>query len=152
MSKYTQEDLDKALDQLMAGPIGQKKEWQWEQSARQKGVKPKGCHSEEARKKATKSNTGQKRPNTSSKMMGVPKSEQAKKNMRKPKGGKNAKGTRKKHLFVSIDKFTSDGEYIKTYPSIIDAVNSNDVTRANLTGALGGRQKTAGGYIWKYVK
>jgi len=32
MSKYTQEDLDKTLDQLMSGPIGQRKEWQWDKS------------------------------------------------------------------------------------------------------------------------
>jgi len=33
MSKYTQEDLDKALDELMAGPIGQKKQAYWNKIA-----------------------------------------------------------------------------------------------------------------------
>lgn len=34
MSKYTQEDLDRILDKLHEGPIGHKKEWQWDSATR----------------------------------------------------------------------------------------------------------------------
>jgi len=146
-----QNNLQNLLDSLDEGPLG-RPQWQIDQSVRQLGVKMPHLHTKKVRKQASKSSTGQKRPNTSLAMLGVPKSEQAKQNMRKPKSGGSAKGTRKPHKFVPVDKFSLDGNYIETYPSIIDAVNNNNVSRPNITGALAGRQNTAGGFIWKYSK
>jgi hypothetical protein len=37
MSKFTQEDLDKVLEDLHQGPIGQKREFQWDQAIRMQG-------------------------------------------------------------------------------------------------------------------
>lgn len=52
----------------------------------------------------------------------------------------------------AVDMFTKDGEYIKTFPSFMEANRETGVSRANIQGCCVGRYgcKTAGGFKWKY--
>ena len=47
-----------------------------------------------------------------------------------------------------ILQYTLDGELLKRWPGIKDAMQSLNVWSINM--CLKGRQKTAGGYLWKY--
>ena len=51
-----------------------------------------------------------------------------------------------------IGAFDLDGNLILQYDSIIEAFTSlNKPSRVNIDNALQGKQKTAYGYIWKYL-
>lgn len=52
----------------------------------------------------------------------------------------------------SVDQFTIDGVFVKTFESCGSAAKSIKVTRMCITDCLKGRQKTSGGFIWKYSK
>ena len=49
-----------------------------------------------------------------------------------------------------INQFDLNNNYIKTWNSISEAANELQLTRANLSSACHNRQKTCGGYIWKF--
>jgi hypothetical protein len=52
-------------------------------------------------------------------------------------------------IIVSYDL---DGNIIKEYPSIGEACRKSGILRRLITLCVNGRQKTAGGFIWKYKK
>lgn len=65
-------------------------------------------------------------------------------------------GTRNKRLSLSKNKaiaqYDVDGKFIEIYPSIANAAVQSNIHRENISNCLNGRQKTAGGYVWKYAK
>ena len=50
----------------------------------------------------------------------------------------------------AIDQFALNGIYIKTYRSIHEAAQINNISRSNIQDALRNRRNSAGGFIWKY--
>ena len=55
--------------------------------------------------------------------------------------------------FVSIDQYDLDGNFIKTYSSIIDAtyeLNINENCYTNISACCNGKKVTAYGYVWRY--
>lgn len=51
-----------------------------------------------------------------------------------------------------VNQYTVNGEFINTYSTIKDAAKSISMTHGNISSALCGRAKTAGGFIWKYAE
>lgn len=41
---------------------------------------------------------------------------------------------------------------IKIYESISKAAEENDINRVSINGCVNGKQKTAGGFIWKKIQ
>ena len=56
------------------------------------------------------------------------------------------KGTNNK----SVSQYSMDGAFIITYPSIKEASIAVNRCASSITGALIGRQKTSGGFMWSY--
>ena len=52
----------------------------------------------------------------------------------------------------SVDKYSLDGKYIETYESIKLAGEKNNIYSQNIIRVCKNKQKTAGGYIWKYTE
>ena len=50
----------------------------------------------------------------------------------------------------SVDQFTIDGVYIKTFNSIAKASRQTKICRSFISNACRGKLKTSGGYTWKY--
>lgn len=50
----------------------------------------------------------------------------------------------------SVIAYHKDGSYFKTYDSIGEAENELGIGKSCISQCLRGKQKTAGGYIWKY--
>jgi hypothetical protein len=48
-----------------------------------------------------------------------------------------------------VSQYDKNGKYICTFPSIIEASIATQINRSCISACLAGRQKTAGGYIWK---
>ena len=48
-----------------------------------------------------------------------------------------------------IGQYNLEGELIKEYTSIVEAMRETNVT--SIKEVLYGNQKTAGGFIWKYL-
>lgn len=48
-------------------------------------------------------------------------------------------------------QFTKDGQFIAEYPSIAEASRQTGISQSHICSCCGGKQKTAGGFIWKYV-
>jgi len=51
-----------------------------------------------------------------------------------------------------VDKFNINGNYIESYQSIKEAGEKNKIFPQNINKCCKGKQKTAGGFIWKYKK
>lgn len=51
----------------------------------------------------------------------------------------------------AVMQFTLKGEYINTYPSLAQAGEKTNTNVPSLCECLKGHNKTAGGYLWKYV-
>lgn len=49
-----------------------------------------------------------------------------------------------------VEQYTKDGQFVKEYPSAIEAERQTGISSANICTCCKGRLKTAGGYIWKY--
>ena len=47
-------------------------------------------------------------------------------------------------------QYTPDGIFVKEYPSISEAGRTSTVKNKNIQNVLSGKNKTAGGFIWKY--
>ena len=65
----------------------------------------------------------------------------------------NVKEERERH-YKSISKPVSqyfEGEFIKTYTSAREAERQTGVNHGNISACCNGKQKTAGGYTWKYL-
>lgn len=56
----------------------------------------------------------------------------------------------KKTSAKCVIQYTLDGNFIKEYKSITDAQLATGVTGGNISGCCLHKQKTAGGFIWKY--
>lgn len=54
----------------------------------------------------------------------------------------------RKTLSKPIIQYTKDGNFIKEYPSINDAIRETGI--CSIMDNLRNRQRTAGGYVWKY--
>lgn len=52
----------------------------------------------------------------------------------------------------SISKYDLTGNYISTYKSLTEAANLNNLFKGHISNVALGKQKTAGGFIWKYEK
>ena len=56
-----------------------------------------------------------------------------------------------KALGKPIAQYTLNGEFIKEYRSTSEAGRTSSVKKSNIQHALSGSNKTAGGFIWKFV-
>ena len=52
----------------------------------------------------------------------------------------------------SVSAYDKDGKFVKSYDSITEAENELEIGKSCISQCLRGKQKTAGGYIWKYNK
>lgn len=52
---------------------------------------------------------------------------------------------------VSVKQLTLDNELIQVWPSLGDIQRSLGISRNSVSNCLTGRNKTAGGYVWKYL-
>ena len=50
-----------------------------------------------------------------------------------------------------IIQYTQTGTFIQLYDSIIDAATINNIDQSSITKCCKGKQKTAGGFIWRYA-
>lgn len=64
-------------------------------------------------------------------------------------GSRNAKSGMASSKAVA--KYDINGTIIKTYKSIREASKDSNTSCQNICSVLKGRQKTSGGYIWKYA-
>lgn len=101
---------------------------------------------------------GQKPPNT-----GIPRSEDAKRRMRKPHGGNSGHMKGKKmspNARIALDKVLAsrqrpiqqfkNEEFIAEYSSLAEASKKNNFTKTSIWACLKGINKTHYGYAWKY--
>ena len=47
-------------------------------------------------------------------------------------------------------QFDASGNFIAEYPSVLEAVEACGIWKGGISTVLKGKQKTAGGYVWKY--
>jgi hypothetical protein len=52
--------------------------------------------------------------------------------------------------FKKVNMYTKNGEYIKTYKSIIEASRETGANATHISLCTKGKQKTCGGYKWQY--
>ena len=58
----------------------------------------------------------------------------------------------KSNLARAVCKYALGGDFICEYPAITTAAEVNGIASPyNITGSINGRQKTCGGYIWRYA-
>jgi hypothetical protein len=89
---------------------------------------------------------------------GRPRTEEEKLKMKKPHIGSGPKGPRPDNVKQQISQKNSkpisqydlDGNFIKEWPSRVEA--KKWLGGGDIAGCLKGKQKTAGGYFWKYKK
>lgn len=60
----------------------------------------------------------------------------------------NIKG--RKECSLQVNQYDLDGNYIKTYNSIVEASKAVNVYKSNISACCKGKLKTSAGYIWKY--
>ena len=53
------------------------------------------------------------------------------------------------HLLIPVRQITLGGEFIRDFPSIIDAGDSLGIHPSNISKVVNGDRKTAGGFIWE---
>ena len=96
-------------------------------------------YSDETKRKQSESHKGKIPWNK-----GIPMTEEARKKSSESKKGQITWN----HMPVS--KYDLNGNFIKTYPSIAEAIKQNSKSTA-LVAVCKGLRKTAGGFIWKYA-
>ena len=52
----------------------------------------------------------------------------------------------------AVEQYNKQGELLYTYKCIEEASNSTGISMAAIYKCACGKNKTSGGYIWKYVK
>jgi group I intron endonuclease len=97
--------------------------------------------SEERNKKIGEGNKGKKKPQTGIKLKGIPKTEQHKQNISNSSRGK----TRNNKPILQYDL---EGNFIKEWISRTEA--KKWLGPGDIAGCLSGKQKQAGGYVWKF--
>ena len=50
-----------------------------------------------------------------------------------------------------VSQFTLEGEFIKTYPSAREVEKQIGISYKYISACCRGKQKTAGGYVWKFA-
>lgn len=89
-------------------------------------------HSEESRQRISATRVGEKNPN-----FGKPHSEDHRMKISEA------------HL-KQVEQWSADGEtYIRTFDSITLAANAIEKSASGISQCLGGKQKTAGGFVWR---
>lgn len=58
--------------------------------------------------------------------------------------------TKNSSVVKSVEQYTLDGQFVAEYYSAAEAERQTGIKSCNITLACQGKQKTAGGYIWKY--
>lgn len=61
----------------------------------------------------------------------------------------NTYGDKIQKMFKQIVQLDEEGKIIKYFSSTIQASKETNITRCTITNCLNGKQKTAGGFIWK---
>lgn len=59
------------------------------------------------------------------------------------------KGSRLKAHFKEVHQYDLEGNYLKSFPSVIDAIKEYS---SDIYNAVSGKHKTAGGFQWRYIK
>lgn len=66
----------------------------------------------------------------------------------------NSYGTRLKRVKSKVAKpilqFDLEGNFLKQYPSLMDASRETNLNQSTMSHCANGKYKTCGGYIWKY--
>jgi hypothetical protein len=128
--------LQNLLDSLDEGPLGVRKDWQWERAeiARNSNASRSYDNQKEWTKKML----------ASKKAKGVltPKHLWDKKVMKK----------RSESRKVPIAAYHKDGTLFKVFKSTIDACDELGIGRSTLYDTINGRQQTCRGYIWKKLE
>ena len=62
----------------------------------------------------------------------------------------NRYGSKTKNTRKQINQSALDGNFIKTWDSLLSAAKYYNCSRSNLTEVCKGRQRTCKGFIWKY--
>lgn len=52
--------------------------------------------------------------------------------------------------YKSVNQYDTDMNLIKTWNSITEAENKTNINRSNIIAVCNNKQKTAGGFIWRY--
>lgn len=56
----------------------------------------------------------------------------------------------RKDVSKKVDRYTVDGEYLDTYPSLAEAARTFGLFYSNIAKVCRGENKTSGGYKWKF--
>lgn len=51
----------------------------------------------------------------------------------------------------SVNKLDLNGNFLSTYPSVIEAARDCGINQGNISNVLNGRSRTSGGYKWEYA-
>ena len=81
----------------------------------------------------------------------VPKSEATKKAMSEAHKGVPLSEEHRAKLSKKILQFTKSGEFIKEWPSMIEASRQLKINCGSIWSCCQGKLKSAGGYVWKYA-
>ena len=82
---------------------------------------------------------------------GVPKSEDHKKAISDGLKGHSVSEECRAKLSKKILQFTKSGEFIKEWPSMIEASKQLKINHGHICSCCNGIRKSAGGYVWKYA-
>ena len=82
---------------------------------------------------------------------GVPLSEATKKAVSKAHKGVPLSEEHRSKISKKILQFTKSGEFIKEWPSMIEASKQLKINHGHICSCCNGIRKSAGGYVWKYV-
>lgn len=104
-----------------------------------KGIK----HSEETKRKISDSLKGEKNH-----MYGKKHSEESKRKMSEAKKGIKRSEETKKKLYKSVSQYDLNGNFIRSFNSGLEAERETGIR--HISECCNGRQKTAGGYIWRF--
>lgn len=91
-------------------------------------------HSEETKRKMSEARSGENNP-----FYGKHHTEETKKKIRESNPSK------------SVLQFSKDGEFISEYQSTREAERQTDISNSSICRCCKGKQKSAGGFIWKYA-
>lgn len=64
---------------------------------------------------------------------------------------KSLKGKPKSQRALPVARYSKEGELIAVYYGAMEAARRTGINQSNITKCCKGKQKTCGGYIWKYA-
>jgi len=149
MKKYTQEDLNKALDTIKQGPVGSKPQWYWENINNLSTT-----YTQEIKDKIKENYSGQKRKAA---IKLAQKTMNANPNIR----AKQQQGNKDKKTPVKAYRVTTTGRLktwkitskilIGTYDSQYECANALEIPPGYVSGVLLKKYKTVKGYTFEYA-